>query len=82
MGLRKKVLSFGNFNENLLRKRLNKTEDSDGLTQEQTLSNRGSSGTKAHFIGTLPINALRDGLTWGQNGIKRQLASNVTGPYI
>lgn len=36
-----------------------KTEDSDGLTKEQTLRNRGHSGTKAHFTGTLPVYTLR-----------------------
>lgn len=42
------------------------TEDSDGLTKKKTLRNRESSGTKAHFTGTLPVYPRKDGLTQGQ----------------
>lgn len=42
------------------------TEDSDGLTKKKTLTNRESSGTKAHFTEKLPVYPLRDGLTQGQ----------------
>lgn len=38
----------------------------DGLTKTKTLRNRESSGTKAHFTGTLPVCPLGDGLTQGQ----------------
>lgn len=44
------------------------TEDSDGLTKKKTLTNRESSGTKAHFTGTLPVYPLRDRLAQGWKG--------------
>lgn len=66
MALRKDVPDPVNLNGFWWERHWMDTEDSDGLTKKKTLRNRESSGTKAHFTGTLPVYPRRDGLTQGQ----------------
>lgn len=54
------------------------TEDSDGLTKKKTLRNRESSGTKAHFTGTLPVYLLKNE-KWTNTGTHREVREKLAG---
>lgn len=58
----------GDFDQKEAKKKVEDLNGLKGQKKKMTLGNTESSSTKAHFAGTLPVYAMREGLTLGQKG--------------